>query len=116
MRQVISKFKPSLVFLALIILGTPCLTLWLSSDRNPIVLGIAGHSSFGLTNETSRQILYRVSHPQFKCNGVWAEFLGPAEFIWQGTGQPLLPIPAKALAAGTSSTVAFTRPMQDRKS
>ena len=110
MRRAISKFRPSLAFLALIVVGTLCFALWLSRHRNPIALGVAGHSSFGLTNTTSRQILFRVSRPQFKCDGVWAEFSRPAEFIWQGMGQPLLPIPAESLAAGTSSTVAVSRP------
>ncbi len=109
MRGVISNFRPSLSF-SLFVVVTLCLSLCLSHHQNPIELGVAGHSAFGITNTTSRQILFRVSCPQFKCDGIWAEFSPPAEFIWQGTGQPLLPIPAGSLAAGTSSTVAVSRP------
>ena len=97
--------------LPVVIVSTLCVALWLSRHRNAIALGIAEHSALGLTNTTSRQILFRVSRPQFKCDGVWAEFRPPAEFIWQGTGQPLLPIPAAPLPAGTSSTVTIARPM-----
>src|SRR6185436_2702406 len=106
MRRIISKSRLSVAFFALIVVGTLWFALWLSRHRNPIALGVAGHSAFCLTNTTSRQILFRVSRPQFKCDGVWAEFLPPAEFIWQGKGQPSLPIPAETLAGGTSSTVA----------
>lgn len=110
MRQVISRSRPSLAFMGLIVTGILWLSLRPSRHQTPIAFGIARGSIFSVTNTTSREIVYRVSHPQFKCSGVWAEFLSPAEYIWQGTGQPLLPIPAEALAAGTSSTVAVSRP------
>jgi hypothetical protein len=70
-----------------------------------------GHSSFGITNTTTRQVLYRISRPQFRCDGVWAEFPAPAEAVWMGGGQPLLTIPPETLGAGASSTAAVARPM-----
>ena len=70
-----------------------------------------GHAAFGLTNTTARQVLYRVSRPQFKCDGVWTEFLPPAEYVWMGAGQPLLAIPPEVVAAGAFGTVAVARPM-----
>ena len=88
------------------------------SRDGPIGVGLVscsavppGHYYFGITNTTTRQVLYRVSRPQFRCDGVWAEFLPPAEAVWMGAGQPLLTIPPETLGAGASSTVAVARPM-----
>ena len=72
---------------------------------------LPGHSTFGLTNTTSRHILYRVSWPQFKCDGVWTEFCPPTDAVWTGSGKPLVSLPPEVVAAQASSTLAVARPM-----
>ena len=109
--------RSSYAIFGLVTLGVFYSALRVSWD-DPIRFGavgcstvLPGHSAFVLTNTTARQVLYRVSRPQFKCDGVWAEFSPPAEAVWMGAGQPLLAIPPEVVAAGASSTVAVARPM-----
>jgi len=118
MGQPTSRLKATYALFGLVTLGVLLFVLHGSRRDSPIRFGSTTHSTvnpwhsvFGLTNTTARQILYRVSNLQFKCNGVWSEFDLPAEFVWMGAGQPLLPIPHKTLAARSSNTVAIERPM-----
>jgi len=112
-----NRFRIGLIFgLTLGIFGVFYSALPVSRDgiRVGVVSSLTvppGHTYFGITNTTTRQVLYRVSCPQFRCDGVWAEFPRPAEAVWMGAGQPLLTIPPETLSAGASSTVAVAKPM-----
>src|SRR5712671_2291866 len=112
MRQLTSMFKLRYVLFGLIALATLRLALSVSRQDGPVRFSsvrpsavMPGDSSFGFTNNTARQILYRVSRPQLKCNGVWEEFSAPAEFVWMGPSQTLRKIPHQTLASGASSTI-----------
>ena len=103
MRQLTLLVRPSYAMFGLIALVMFYFALRVSWDAS-IRFGVVscstdppGHAAFGLTNTTARQVLYRVSRPQFKCDGVWTEFLPPAEYVWMGAGQPLLEAPQNNL-------------------
>lgn len=111
-------FKPSCALFGLIVLGAFYFALRaLFSGNSPIAIGSAGHSTvlpghstFVFTNTSARQIICRVSRPQFRCNGAWAKFVPSAEAVWK-PGRPLFVIPPETLAAGATGTGCVATPM-----
>lgn len=110
MHPIISRFKWDLVLLGLIAFGTIYVAVWVLRYRTPISLGYVSHCGLCLTNSSGREILFRVSSPQFKCGEVWTELSPAAESIYASPGQPLLPIPAGKLAPRATGTWAVTGP------